>query len=96
MTLSEWRVSFPEFSGVEDALIQNKLDQAAHEVDSWLFGRFFDTAHGYLAAHYLTQSPYGQNARMIPSSQGSADNSSTYWKEYERLRAAATVGFRVC
>ncbi len=96
MLLPAFRVSFPEFAGATDVLVQAKLDAATLEVDAQLFGRFYDSAHGYLTAHHLTQSPYGQNARMVPKAGGIGEQSSTYWAQFVRLRAFATVGFRVC
>lgn len=92
MTLSDFRVQFPSFSGVPDALINAKLTAVLLEIDPNLFGLFTDQAQGFLCAHYLTQEPFGQNARMSTKPNGS----STYWAQFERIRSFVTVGFRVC
>ncbi len=50
-------------------------------------GTFADQAQGYLAAHKLTMSPYGQNARLIMK-----DGTTTYWKHFTRLQYIAVAG----
>ncbi len=97
MDLPTFRINFPEFSGVPDALITAKLAMAALEVDSQLFGTKFDSAHGNLTAHYLCTSPFGQNARMTVSKDFKADQDGTtvYWRQFYRIRSAVTIGFRV-
>jgi hypothetical protein len=90
VTLSAWRVVYPEFNGARDPLVQASLDFAAIEVDAEVWGTKTDHGIGLLAAHYLALSPYGQNARMVAK-----DGSTTYGKSYESLRDSVAAGLRI-
>ena len=48
---------FPEFSSLDPAIINRKLDEAARRISfTYLYPRG-DDAHGYLTAHLLATSP---------------------------------------
>ncbi len=102
MFLVDFSVQFPEFNGSPTGMIQAYLDSALLEMDLSLWGPTggpvsgtgatapgtrADQAQGYLAAHKLTMSPFGMNARLIMK-----DGSTTYWKHFTRLQYIAVAG----
>lgn len=90
MALSTFRVQFPEFVKVPDALVQAHLDAAALEIDDEIWRTKADQGQGYLAAHKLTLSPFGQAARLAAT-----NGTTTYFTHYDTLKHQVAVGFRV-
>lgn len=91
MLLATWRVQFPEMNGVSDALVQAMLDASALEIDTDIWGAKADQGQGYLAAHKLASSPFGQNAKMVAK-----DGTTTYWFNYYKLVRQVSSGYRNC
>ena len=92
MDLETFRIFFPEFKGVSDTMAQAYLDAAEIEVDEEVWGTTTPQGHGYLTAHRLALSPYGQGARLAAK-----DGTTIYYTHFQRLRAAAACGEgRVC
>lgn len=89
MNLAAFKVQFPELRSAGDPLLQAFLDAALLEIDLEIWGNLADQGQGYLAAHKLTLSPWGQNARL------STDGVTTYQVHYENMRRMVAVGFRV-
>jgi len=89
--------AFPEFAEAPKGLVERKIAEAARQVDREVFGDKADDAIGYLAAHLLSTSPFGQHARLIPKNakQTRDDALTTYEREYRRLVRSCTSGFRV-
>lgn len=85
MNLAAFRVRFPEFDAVADALVQARLDDALLELDSNDWGDLLDQGQSYLAAHKLALSPYGQQARLAVNFE------TTYHKHFEKLKRQVTV-----
>jgi hypothetical protein len=79
-TVADFKTRRPEFNPVDVAVVQGALDEAARECDPRLFGDRFDDAVSLLAAHKLSVSPFGQQARLE-----SDDTKTTYWVEFERI-----------
>lgn len=92
MTLGEFRVLFPEFNGVADAMVTGWLTQAALSIDSSIWGPKASLGQGYLAAHYLATSPFGQNAKAVNKD---GQENTTYMQNYKRLQREVSGGFRV-
>jgi hypothetical protein len=90
MNLTAFRVQFPEFAKVPDALVQAHLDAADLEIDAEIWGVKADQGQGYLAAHKLTLSPFGQAARLVSKGEG-----TTYFSHYNSLKHQVASGFRV-
>ncbi len=91
MLLADWRVQFPEFAAAPDALVQAFLDASELQVDAEVWGTLFDQGHGYLTAHKLALSPYGQAARL------SKKGETTYYPHFKEMQAGVTGGWiRVC
>ncbi len=91
MILATFRVQFPEFKGVTDALVQAMLDASLLEIDAFIWGAKADQGQAYLTAHKLATSPFGQNARMV-----SKNGETTYEKNYRTLIRQVSSGYRVC
>ena len=99
MQLSDFRTGFPEFNGVTDGMVQMWLNAAQLRIDQGIWGAFgtspnltnADFGHGYLAAHLLATSPFGQNARMVAK-----EGSTTYWQNYVKYMRLVSSGYRVC
>ncbi len=89
MNLAAFQAAFPEFALVDVVLIQAKLDHAETTVDAAIWGGRYDAGHGYMAAHLLSTSPLGQDARLSPS-----DEKSSYLEHYQRELRSATCGIR--
>ena len=92
MDLPTFLLQFPEFGSVPDPQLIQFLAASASRIDPSVFGAQFDQANGYLAAHMLVCSPYGQSARMESKSGPDGEQSSTYYYEYKRILRAVTVG----
>jgi len=54
---------FPEFTKAGTDRIQAALDDAAAQTDATVFGNLTDRAQSLLAAHFLSVSPSGREAR---------------------------------
>lgn len=95
LTLAAFIVRFPEFTAADAGLVQAKLDEADRQIDRtvWddpgLAHLLGDDGQGYLAAHLLALSPFGNAAAMVAK-----DGSTTFEKHYKRLQIAATCGLR--
>lgn len=90
MDLATFRIQFPEFQFVDDSLVQAMLTAAALSVDVDVWGTKAGQGVGYLAAHKLALSPYGQAARLVAK-----DGSTTYETHYTDLVAQVSGGFRI-
>lgn len=91
MDITAFRVKYPEFaSASDDTFIQVFLDAAADRIDSDYWGKYYDQAHGLLAAHLLAIAPNGQFARLQ-----SKDGNTTYNADFEKLRQEVTFADRV-
>lgn len=97
---------FPEFKNVDATLVQVQLDAAALELDQSVWGlpanltptptvgTRYDQAHGYLAAHKLALSPYGQNVRLDPKTVDPKTGTTTYNIHFQSLVRKFAQGFR--
>lgn len=85
-------VRFPEFSGDRAPLdlVQRALAEAERRVSAKIWGNLRADGIGYLAAHLISSSPWGQQARLAAQ-----DGSTTYGAAYERLLRTVSHGFRV-
>lgn len=71
LDLAAFRVRYPEFKGVADALIEVKLADAVKRLSPAVFGTRYDEAHGCLTAHLLAGgAPWGAAARLKDGSGG--------------------------
>lgn len=89
LTTAQFKTRWTEFAETSDELVQETLDEAYLRTDSRLFGARTDKAAGLLAAHLLSISPQGQQARLE-----SKDGSTNYWAERQRMNQVAAGGGR--
>jgi hypothetical protein len=89
--LRHFRARFPEFNQAPDSLVQATLDGCSVEFAPTIWGNKLDEGHGYLTAHKLSLSPFGQQARLAEGKRGE----TTYFLEYQRLVRTVAHGFRV-
>jgi hypothetical protein len=90
-TVSQFLAQFPEFENTNTkrpALVPAFLAAAELEIDRTVWLAKGDQGQMYLAAHKLSTSPFGNNART-------SGESSTYLIEYQRLVMQVSSGFRV-
>lgn len=92
MDLATFRALFPEFNGVPDAMITAWLAQAMVSIDATIWGTKAALGQGYLTAHYLATSPFGQNAKAVNKF---GDVNTTYMQNYKRIQLEVSGGFRV-
>lgn len=90
MTVTDFLTQFPEFRNTDLDLVQAMLNAALLEIDASVWRAKADQGQGYLAAHKLALSPFGQNARMVAK-----DGTTTYMVHYDALRGQVASGFRV-
>ena len=93
LAISDFLARFPEFKGTakdSSDLIGAALNDAALVIDAGVWGNLAGQGHGYLTAHRLALSPFGQQARMIAKG-----GTTTYQAHYEALVKIVGSGFRV-
>ena len=88
LTLTVFRARFPEFQSLPDPTAQDAINRGAAQSDSIVFGDLTDEATGYLAAHFLALSPYGQQSRL-----SNATESTTYMLHWRRLATKKAAGW---
>ena len=88
LSLSTFRARFPEFQSQPDATLQDAINRGAAQSDSTIFGDLVDEATGYLAAHFLALSPFGQQARLSGPTE-----STTYYLHWRRLATKKAAGW---
>lgn len=82
---------FPEFNGVPQSMVQSWLDAAALEFNNRLWGIYLDQGIYLLAAHKLSISPFGNNARLQISEKQTGTH-TVYWDQYIKLVRTVTGG----
>lgn len=88
LSAEDFHGRFPEFESLTgEAIVQEKLDAAADEIDADVWGDLADKGHGWLTAHLLTRSGYGRE-----TSEGST---TTYEQHYEDMRRRVGTAHRV-
>jgi hypothetical protein len=87
LTLAQFRARFPEFERLPDATLTDALARGLVQTSTIVFGDISDEATGYLAAHFLALSPYGQQARL-----SAVDGTTTYMTHWRRIAAMRSVG----
>jgi Protein of unknown function (DUF4054) len=90
LLLADFRSRFPEFEKAPDALVNSKLSDASDQLDHTVWGSILDQGVGYLAAHLLSRSPWGQQARL-----DAKDRKTTYLEAFQELQARVGAGGRL-
>lgn len=91
LDLAAFRVKHPEFQNVDGTLLQGKLDDAWKRLSPAVFGDRVNEAHGWLTAHLAASAPWGYQARL----QGTTDGSTVYSAAFDLLVQECAAGFGV-
>lgn len=96
VTVASLRLRAAEFAPTDTDVVQAAIDDAVTEVDDRVFGEKTDQAVSLLAAHKLSISPFGTQARLDPKAQGDGlHGTTTYGVEYDALVRQCGGGFWV-
>jgi hypothetical protein len=95
LTLEAFLTRFPEFKSADTALVMANLNDAALMIDSGVWGVQAAVGHGFLTAHRLALSPFGQQARLVLSDKKGGAPKTTYKAHYDELCRIVGSGFRV-
>ena len=88
MTLTEFRVQYPEFRTVGDEFLQCHLDQAERLVSSTVCCNKFDLLHGLKTADLIARSPGGVAAKLLAK-----DGTTTYGNAFDKAKySVGTAG----
>lgn len=79
-TATQFKADFPEFSEIDDAAVQAKLDTAERALDPDAFFDMYYDAVGWYAADLLVRSPFGQQMQLI-----NEDGMTTYGEHFENI-----------
>ncbi len=88
-SLGSFLAAFAEFSETDQTYVQAKLDEAALDIDVRVWKTRATVGHGYLTAHLLVMSPFGNGAKLVEK-----ETSSYYEKRYRSLLRTVTAGLR--
>ena len=91
LDLAAFRLRKPEFQGVNNALIQTALDAAVKRLSPGVLGDSCDDAHAELTAHILASNPWGAQARL----QGTKDGSTVYSAALAKIVREKGAGFGI-
>lgn len=83
-----FKARFPEFGRLPDPTIQDAINRGVAQTNANVMGTMTDESIGYLAAHFLALSPYGQQARMVAK-----DGSTTYYQHWIRIATFKSAGY---
>ena len=92
LAISDFLTRFPEFKGAAangTDMVGAALNDAALMIDACVWGNLAGQGHGYLTAHRLALSPFGQQARMV-----SKGGTTSYETHYDELVRIVGSGFR--
>lgn len=90
LKVADFLARFPEFAATDLSLITATLGDAGNQIDNNVWGFLAGVGHGYLTAHMLALSPFGQAARLVAK-----DGTTTYQTHFNRLVRMVAPGFRV-
>ena len=85
VTVTTFLRDYPEFSNASPDLIRRKVALASSFVSTAVFGDKLDDAVKLRAAHLLSISPPGEEAKSEPGE-------TFYWAEFMRLVKVVTSG----
>jgi hypothetical protein len=90
LTLSQFRIDYPEFRTIPDAQVQSALDKAALRTSADVLGTFEDEYHGNRTADILISKPSGASGRQVPEGEKKVNVYAQKCEELETL----TCGFQ--
>lgn len=90
MTLTDFRIRYPEFRTASDAFVNAYLVDAVNLVRGLVLLPVYDTAHGLATAHLIAISPAGKNARMVND-----DGTTQYGKTLHEIMLSYVAGVSI-
>jgi hypothetical protein len=89
MTYAQFVARFGDMASAPEPLFNTAYAEACDRCDATVWGDKYTYGVQYLTAHLIAISPFGQQARMV-----SKDGSTTYGREYERIRNEVAIWSR--
>ena len=89
LTVSRFKVFFPEFIDAGDAMIQAHIDTS--DIDAATLGTQADYGLALVVAMRLAETPWGRNARL----QDKDGKGSTYERRFREVARSKAGGARV-
>lgn len=89
LDVSDFVTKHPEFAGIDPAMLQAYLDDGAVYVKSPDWGDYQSAGHGYMTAHLLALSPFGNGTALVAK-----DGTTVYEKHWQRLCRIVASGHR--
>jgi hypothetical protein len=90
VTLSEFRVRFPEFSRLADPLVEDCLAEATRQTPEKVWGEKQVDGIKWLAAHLAALSPSSRDLKMVGK-----DGDSMYLTRRRQLESVVASGWRI-
>jgi hypothetical protein len=87
VTVAQFLEAYPDFENTDQALIQSKLNLAAGRIATGTWGDLADEGNMALAAHLLSMSPSGENARLAKE-----DRADVYERVWRQMVREVTMG----
>lgn len=95
MTRAEFLAQFPEFARADTTLVDKMLAAALLEIDADVWAAKADQGQGYLTAHKLALSPFGQAARMVINNVAKTPHGqTTFGVHYDTLVTQVALASR--
>jgi Protein of unknown function (DUF4054) len=91
LDLNQFRTRKPEFQGVNNELINLALAAAVKRLSPGVLGDSYDDAQAELAAHILASNPWGAQARL----SGTKDGSTVYSAALAKIVREKGAGFGI-
>lgn len=90
VTAEQFKAKHPEFSNVDDSLVDNALEDAAVLCPDDVWGGLADQGTRYRAARQLALSPMGRDVKLV-----NKDGSTVYDEQINLLVQIVSSGGRV-
>ncbi len=84
LSFEDFLSRYPEFKTAPEDLVEGCLEDAALRTDPEVLGDLTDHAHGLLAAHLLSISPWGRGSRLQKDTRGTTYEDELHWIQRAR------------
>jgi hypothetical protein len=93
LSAATFKTRFPTFSAIPDALVTEKLAQAARSMDETVWDDHFDDGQAQKAAHLLALTPEGGEAGLRMGA--GANQRTVYQDEFDKLERMVGTSHRM-
>jgi hypothetical protein len=87
VSVSRFKQAYPDFENTSNSLVSQKLTAALGRINTEVWGDQADQGQMALAAHLLSISPQGEQARLKMENRG-----TMYGKEWRQMIKEVTMG----